>query len=69
MLSMSLVVAVATLMVAKNDKGKRVGKWKGPLIGVMKTFMRPVYTKHVQQALSGDTSLLLYRYAAPIRLT
>ena len=35
MLSMSLVVAVATLMVAKNDKGERVGEWKGPLIEVV----------------------------------
>ena len=34
MLSMSLVVAAVTLMVAKVDKGERVGEWKGPLIGV-----------------------------------
>ena len=34
MLSMALVVAAVTLMVAKVDKGERVGEWKGPLIGV-----------------------------------
>ena len=27
-------MAVVTLMVAKVDKGERVGQWKGPLIGV-----------------------------------
>ena len=34
MLSMAVVVAVVTLMVAKIDKGDRVGEWKGPLVGV-----------------------------------
>ena len=34
MLSMALVVAAVTLMVAKVDKDERVGEWKGPLIGV-----------------------------------
>ena len=34
MLSMALVVAAVTLMVAKVDKGERVGEWNGPLIGV-----------------------------------
>ena len=37
MMSMALVVALVaavTLMVAKVDKGERVGEWKGPLIGV-----------------------------------
>ena len=28
-------MAVVTLVVAKVDKGERVGQWKGPLIGVM----------------------------------
>ena len=34
MLSMALVVAAVTLMVAKVGKDERVGEWKGPLIGV-----------------------------------
>ena len=34
MLSMALVVAAVTLMVAKVDNDERVGEWKGPLIGV-----------------------------------
>ena len=32
---LSMVVVGATLMVAKNDKGERVGERKGPLNGVM----------------------------------